>query len=338
MRIGGAYVGLGLGDSSDEIRRLKSHLRRKFGYATALADTGLFDQQMVDLIVEMQRRYNAAGQLATGKYTPGIVNAETKYVCGFLPRPPRADKRPLLFTVCGTGVPWWVGPDADTARALEGKYLWQPIGYPAQAVPMGPSITAGRDELVAQMERWRDRIIASGCAWAGYSQGALICSEAFMLDVRPANGRLHWALPHMRKAVMFGNPMRQKGCAVPDAGAPLAVTDHQGVTGTLMTDTPSWWLNYAHRADLYTDCPDDESGEDRTAIWQIIRNGNMISGPDSLLRQFMELAGVVQDGTQVAEATGMFKAMVDALMFFGAQTGPHINYSTTAAIDYLRAA
>lgn len=338
MRIGGAYVGLGIGDVSDEIRRLKAHLRKKFGYARALADTSVYDQQMVDLIVEMQRRYNAAGQLPTGKYTPGIVNAETKYVCGFLARPPKVDKRPVLFTCCGTGVPWWVGPDADTARAVEDRYLWQPIGYSAQAVPMGPSIKAGRDELYVQMNKWRDRITTSGFSLAGYSQGAIIVSETWECDIKPEGGRLHWALPFIKKAVCWGNPMREKGKAFADAGGALAANDHQGVTGVLMKDTPSWWRNYAHAGDLYTDCPDDESGEDRTAIWQVIRDGNMITGPDSLLRQFLELGGLVKDGSQVAEATGMFKAMVDAIMFFGAQTGPHINYSPQAAIDYLRAA
>ena len=313
-------------------------MRKKFSYAKTLADTSIFDQQMVDAVVEMQKRYNSAGQLATGKYTAGIVNAETKYVCGFLPRPPKADKRPVLFTCCGTSVPWWVGPDADTARAVEDRYLWQPIGYPAQAVPMGPSIKAGRDELYVQMNKWRDRITASGFSLAGYSQGAIIVSETWEYDIKPESGRLHWAKPFLTKAVCWGNPTREKGKAYADAGGTLAPADHQGVTTVLMQDTPDWWRNYAHAGDLYTDVPDDESGENRTAIWQIIRDGNMISGPDSLLRQLMELGGIVQDANQIAEATGMFKAMVDALMFFGAQTGPHINYSTTAAIDYLRAA
>ena len=338
MRIGGAYVGLGIGDAGDEVRKLKAHMRRKFSYAKALADTSVFDQQMLDAVVEMQKRYAAAGQLAAGKYTPGIVNAETKYACGFLPRPARVDTRPMLFTVCGTGVPWWVGPDADTARAVEYKYRWQPIGYPAQAVPMGPSITAARDETYVQMTKWRDRIEKYGCAFAGYSQGALALSETWELEIKPQSGRLHWAMPHIRKAVMWGNPMRERGMAWPDAGGAPSPQGNGGVTPQLMVDTPAWFRNYSHRADLYTDVPADESGENRTAIWQVIRNGDIMSGPDSLLNQFMELAGIVQDGNQIAEATGMFKAMIDALQFFGAQTGPHVNYSIAEAIDYLKAA
>ena len=335
MRIGGEWVGLGLGDSSEEIRRLKAHLRRKFGYCHALRDTTLFDQQMVDCVVEMQRRYNAAGTLKAGTYTPGIVNVETKIVCGFLPRP-LVDTRPVLFTVCGTGVPWWVGPDADTARAVEDRYLWQPIGYPARAVPMGNSISAGRAELAVQMTKHRPRIERHGAALAGYSQGAIVVSETWMMDIA-AGGPLAWTRPHIRKAVLWGNPSREQGKVWPDAGAPPAGPNTHGVTGRLLTDTPDWWREYAHRGDLYTDAT-GEAAENRTAIWQIIRDGDIARGPDSLLRQFLELSGVVADASQIAETTALFKAMLDALTFFGQQTRPHTNYSTAEAVAYLRAA
>lgn len=338
MRIGGAYVGLGLGDTSDEIRKLRAHMRRKFSYAKNLADTALFDQAMVDAVVEMQKRYNAAGQLKTGTYTPGIVNFTTKVVCGFVAPPPKVDTRPILISLCGTGVPWWVGPDADCARAVEFKYRWQPCAYPAQAVPMGPSIQAGRDEVYVQMTKWRPQIEQYGCILAGYSQGALALSETWEFETKPPSGRLHWALPHIKKAVMWGNPMRERGKVWPDAGGPPSPPENGGVTTQLMADTPDWWRNYGHRGDLYTDVPPDESGENRTAIWQIIRDGNMITGPDSLLRQFLELGGLVHDADQISEATGMFKAMVDAITFFGQQTAPHTNYDIQPAIDYLKAA
>lgn len=335
MKIAGAWVGLGIGDSSDEVRRLKAHMRRKFSYCANLKDTSLFDQQMVDAVVEMQARYNAAGALKSGTYTPGIVNVATKTVCGFLAAP-QVDSRPVLFTVCGTGVPWWIGPDADTARAVEDRYLWQPIGYPAKAVPMGPSIQAAKDELYIQMNRHRDRIVRYGAALAGYSQGAIVVSEAWQEEIRPDGRRLSWARPYIRRAVCWGNPSREVGKSWPDSGAAMSGANRGGVTGRLMTDTPPWWRNYAHAGDLYTDVPADESGEDRTAIWQIIRDGDISHGPDSLLRQFLELAGIVTDGSRVSEATGMLTAMLDALVFFGRQTGPHINYQIAEAVAYLR--
>jgi hypothetical protein len=332
MKIGDQWVGWGLGDSHAEIRLIKAYMRKKFSYASGLADNTLYDQAMVTAVADMQARYNSGyGQLATGKYTPGILNYETKVVMGFVPRPPKADNRPVLFTCCGTGVPWWVGPDADTARAVEDKWRWQPIGYPAQAVPMGPSIDAGRAELANQLNKFRGQIEKYGAALAGYSQGAVITSSTWEYDIKPANGSLHWAKDHIVKAVAWGNPMREKGKAWPDAGAPMASPDTQGVTGDLMKDTPDWWRNYAHVGDLYTTSTADAAGQDKTAIWQIIRGTKVFSGPDNLLTQFMEIAQQPVPG-----AIGAFKAMMDAGMFFGKQTQPHTNYSTAEAVAFLR--
>jgi hypothetical protein len=337
MRIGGQYIGLGLGDSSEEIRRIKAYMRGKFSYAKNLADTTLYDQAMVVAVTEMQTRYNAGfGQLATGKYTPGVINVETKVVMGFIPRPPKLDNRPMLFSVCGTGVPWWIGPDADTARSVEVQYRWQPIGYSAKAVPMGGSISEGKAELEKQINIHRDQVMRCGAALLGYSQGAIVASELFMEQIRPENGRLRWAYPKITKACMWGNPCRQRGQVRPDSGGPPSPLANGGVTGNLMTDTPKWWIEFAHKGDLYSDCPPDESTENRTAIWQLIRNGDIMTGPDSLLRQVLELGGLSRDAGAVSEATGMVKAMLDALVFFGKKTGPHINYSPVEAIAYLR--
>jgi hypothetical protein len=108
MRIGGQWVGLGPGDSSAEVQKIKAYMRGKFrSYAGGLADTPVYDAEMAATVAEMQRRY---------KLTPtGIVDTETKYRMGYL------NKRAVLFTVCGSGVPWWIGPDADTARAVEAQ-------------------------------------------------------------------------------------------------------------------------------------------------------------------------------------------------------------------------
>jgi hypothetical protein len=337
MRIAGAWVGWGLGDSDPEVQRIKAFMRKKFSYARVLADTPLYDQQMVSVVSEMQARYNAGyGQLAKGKYSPGIINYETKIVMGYVPRPPKLDQRIMLFSVCGTGVPWWIGPDADAARAVESQYRWQPIGYSARAVPMGGSIDEAKAEIINQFNIHRDQVIRCGAALLGYSQGAIVISETWEEEIKPVTGQLHWAMPHITKACAWGNPCREKGKVWPDAGGKPSPKDHKGVTSNLMVDTPDWWRNYAHAGDLYSDCPDDESTEDRTAIWQIIRNGDFMSGPDSLLSQVLELTGIKRDANQISEATGMFKAMLDALVFFGKQTGPHVNYSVAEAIAYLK--
>lgn len=331
MRVGGQWVGLGLGDSSLEVQKIKAFMRRRFAsYCGALDDTPLYDDAMVAAVTEMQRRYQAAGKLTA--FLPGVVNPETKYVMGYLPRPPAEDRRPVLLTVCGTGVPWWIGPDADLARAVEDRYRWQPIGYPAAPFPMGPSIAAGKAELANQLELHRTQIERHGCALAGYSQGAIVVSEVWEESIRTTGGALWWVREHLTKAVTWGNPNRERGQAWPDPGAPMAALGTQGVTGTLMTDTPSWWRNYAHAGDLYTASTADEVGEDKTAAWQIIRGTRVFDGPDSLLAQFLEIAQQPVPG-----AIAAFRAILDAGLFFARRTGPHVNYDVRPAIDYLRA-
>lgn len=329
---GGAWLGLGLGDASPEVARLKDHLRRKFSYAKHLTFSTHYDPPMVAVVTEMQSRYQAAGQLPADRYIPGVVNLETKYVCGFLPRPPREDDRPVLFTVCGTGVPWWVGPDADTARAVEDRYRWQPIGYRAAPFPMAPSAREGRAELIAQIEKHRPQIERGGAAMIGYSQGAIVTSEAWLIDIAPQGGRLHWFKPHLRKAITFGNPMREQGRVWADPGGAPAAPNSRGIADQLMVDTPTWWRDYAHKGDLYTDV-EGESAEWKTAIYKVVLGARIMQGPDSLLAQILELTEA-----PVREIMAMFQAILDAGLFFAAKTGPHINYSPSAAANYLRAA
>lgn len=331
MKVSGAWIGLGLGDVSPEVARLKDHLRKKFSYAHGLSFSNLFDAHTAEVVAEMQDRYNRAGQLPTGGYVPGVVNVETKYVCGFLARPPAQDNRPVLFTVCGTSVPWWVGPDADAARAVETQYRWQPIGYRAAPFPMNQSVAEGRTELVTQIERYRPQIERCGAALIGYSQGALITCTTWLDFIAPDGGRLAWMRPHLRKAVTFGNPMREQGRVWPDHGGQSAGPGSRGIADRLMVDTPPWWRDYAHRGDLYTDVSGD-SGEWKTLIYKVVQGAKILQGPDSLLAQAVELTQA-----PVREVMAILGAVLDAGMFFAARTGPHVNYHPGDAINHLRA-
>lgn len=338
--IGGKWVGLGLGDADPEVGKIRDFMRRKFrSYAGALPDTrnalgvALFDAPMTTATITMQRAYVADGKLKP-ELANGYIGASTKVAMGYLATT-TVDIRPMLFTVCGTGVPWWIGPDADTARAVQDLYLWQPIGYPAQAVPMGGSIENGRNELCNQFEAHRKQVETNGGAIGGYSQGGVIVSETWEQDIVPENGRLHWAMPYIRKAVVWGNPNREVGKVWPDfaPGEDAAPPNTGGVTGDRMTNTPDWWRNYAHKLDLYASgwTGDNAASQDKIAIWHIIRNGDIFSGPDSLLHQFLEIAQ-----EPITGALGAFTAMYDAARFFGTSTRDHTDYNIGPAIDYLR--
>ena len=326
MKIGGAWVGWGLGDESDEIAKFKTYMRGKFSYAKALTADGRFDDTTLTAVLDMQKRYVAAGKLPSAS---GIIDWRTKVVSGFLKPAQPVDTRPMLFTVCGTGVPWWIGPDADVARAVEGRWKWQPVGYPAQPFPMNPSVQAGRLELIRLFQLHRNRIEKYGAGLIGFSQGAVVVCETWLDDIAAENGRLRWAKSSMLKAATFGNPMRQAGKVWPDNGAAPASPTSRGIADRLMVDTPTWWKDFAHKGDIYTEVEGD-AGEFKTAIYKVIMGARIMQGPDSILAQVLELTQA-----PATEAIAAMQAILKAGMFFVRGTGPHLNYDTRPAIDHL---
>lgn len=340
--IGGKWVGLGLGDASEEVGKIRDFMRRKFArYAGDLPDTRtaagvpLFDEPMAAATLIMQSAYADEGRLKR-ELVNGYIGASTKVVMGYLSAT-EVDIRPMLFTVGGTGVPWWIGPDADLARALESSYKWQPVGYPAAPFPMGKSISAGKERLRLDMEAHRAQIERNGFAMAAFSQGAIVIGEVWEEDIKPVNGRLHWAYRHFLKAVTWGNPMREIGRAWPDPGAPVASPTSGGVTPRLMVDTPDSWRDYAHQGDFYTEVEPDQAAENKRAVWAIIRGQDVFKGPDSILAQVLEVLGVRKDARLLFEAIGIVRALLDTGMFFVVRrTTPHLNYDIRPAIDFLR--
>ena len=270
-----------------------------------------------DVQLEYQRR--------TQQDLTGQVSDRDLAVLGVAPLP----AKPVLLTVCGTGVPWWQGPDADLARAVEHKYRWQPVGYRAAPFPMATSVKEARTELNRLIDLPENQ---GHLALAGYSQGAIVVAELWEYDVKPVGGRLHHRINDIKKAVCYGNPMREQGKMWPD-GQPMATTGSRGIADRLMVDTPDWWRNYAHAKDIYTDVVGD-AGEYMTAIYKVIMGTRIFTGPDSLISQlFIELPE-----RPVQEVFAMFKAIIGAGMFFAGGTGPHINYQVQPAVDYLLAA
>lgn len=321
MIIGGQWVGLGLGDRDPEVARFKAFVRRKFQWVRdwqlPLDESDLFDETLTDIVIELQRRYDMPQS--------GIVNYALKIRSGFITPPPTV--KPMLYTVCGTGVPWWIGPDADVARACEDKYRWQPVGYRAAPFPMWPSITEGRDELVRLIDLYPGDINL-----CGYSQGAVVVGQVWKHDILNPAGRLHHRLSDVRKVVTFGNPMREQGQYFPDGRAP-ARPNSAGILEDRIENTPDWWRDYAHAGDLYTDCEMDDEGQYKRAIAKIIMGNNVFGGSDSIVAQIIEL-GL----RPIPEAIAALKAVIDAGTFFGSGTRNHINYQTAPAIDYLRSA
>lgn len=326
MRVAGVWVGLGIGDVSPEVRAIKAFMRKKFSYAKDLKDTSLYDEQMVNAVTEMQARYAKAGQI--GLHTPGIVNVETKYAMGFLPRPMLP--KPVLFTVEGHMSNMWFGPCAETARVLEqqGICKWQPVGYDSTSLPFNNR--SGIDELRRLLA---DRtLLPPGTPWglAIFSQGGIIGSSVWLDYIAPATGSLHWRRSSWRGTLAFGNPYRELNTVAEWVQDPPRPNTH-GISNVRMTNTPPQWKEVARRGDLYTEVDaNSEATEHKTAIYMAVQN-QWSGHPDSLLNQMLELTQ-----RPAPEFLAMVQAIANGAMFLG-NMSPHGGYDLRPCIDYMRA-
>lgn len=318
------WVGLGLGDSSEEIRAIKAFLRTKFSYARELKDTSVFDEQMVAVVAEMQSRYQAAGKI--GAHTPGIINVETKYAMGYLPRPVKP--KPVVFTVEGHLASMWMGPAADTGRALEveGVCRWQPVGYDNVSLPFR------NDTGVRELKRLlSDRdLLPPGTPWGMciYSQGGIVGSRVWLEDIAPAHGSLHWRLKDWRATIAYGNPYRQNGVVAEWVTDP-ARPGTQGISPFRMTQTPPSWKEVAHRGDLYAENRPNAAGEHKSAIYLAVQN-QWSGHPDSLLSQVIEIAQ-----RPLPEMLAVIEAVANGVMFVG-NSAPHYRFDLRPPIDHMR--
>lgn len=200
-----------------------------------------------------------------------------------------------LLTVNGTGIPDPFGPgfSSDCGRALGNPwytimtqfwgpafapiYRWAPVGYPAAAAPMGPSVQAGVTEVL----RLLDLPENSGTfALSGYSQGALVTDFVWRDHL------LTGSHTHRQKdciaIINFGDPMRAPGISNGNlwAGIPVPGTLDGAVTGGIAGpgnltagQTPDFLLSFNLPGDLYGSAPVGGSsavGHDETLIFNLI--------------------------------------------------------------------
>lgn len=336
MRIAEKWVGLGLGpppDDDPKVAQCKAKLKRKFGYAKHLDDSTIYTEDLAKVVMQ--------AQLAWGFVATGIIDYKFQDKAGWIPHgpPPQRSTGPrgTLYTCQGT-IPsdmWW-GPQADVARRVEDLYYWQPIAGPYTAVPMNPSINIAKAYLRQEIER---RPVGDPINAFGYSQGAIIVSETYM-EMRNPGHPLHHRFKDWARIVTIGNPSRELGvangnkwCGYPDDYPDLG-PNSRGIMENKrrMTETPDWFMDFAHRKDMYTDVKNDDAGEDQTAVCMLIM-GNWWGGPDSIFHQMFEIVH-----RPIRETMAMAKAIQHAGMFFGGRIPieEHINYNIEPCIVYLR--
>lgn len=334
MRVAGAYVGLGEGDVSPEIPKIKALLKRKFTPARNTLDDGdLFTAALTAEVRRVQGVYTAEGKPGAAKYILGVVNLEFKYDVGLLKRPDAP--KPIIITVEGHMSDMWVGPCAYIGATLEaeGLAVHQPISYDRTRLPFNNA--SGVNEVLRFLNADRldtGRPFPEDLDWylLGFSQGAIITGKVWLDHLRgaPAGTRLAKRRDRLRRAIAFGDPYREKDVIaewVPDPPKPGT----QGISDRLMDNTPPWWKVHSRHGDLFSENPDDESGVYRTSIYKIAAENSWSGGPAGMLQRLMDLVTPTDDLIPIA------KAIMGGVMFLG-NAGPHGQYDLNPPLDYIR--
>lgn len=345
MRIGGVWVGWGLGDWSRNadgtdhdptVRRAKAYMRAMFrSYAGTLVDSNKYDEQMASTVYEMQDRLVAQRRLVAGQFIQGVLDLATEYAMGFKKQ---QTVLPIIFTVEGHMSDMFIGPCAFTAQTLEAQGVchWKPIGYNNTAMPFDNE--SGVRELADQLHH--DTIEGPpGVLWPfpagtpfgimGFSQGGIVHGE-FLLRYM-LNGSLNWRLPDCKRSLAFGNPYRQKDQIAswvpdpPDHGTQGISDVRLNVAGTAFGAVHR---EHARHGDLYAENQDSEAGRLKTSVYKAVQ-GSFIGGGsiiDSMLHLFTQPQAEIAPIIQAVWTGGMF-------LF---NMGPHGMYDLNPCIEWMR--
>lgn len=334
MQVLGQYVGLGEGDSSDEIVKIKAHLKKKFTPARNTLDDGpLFTPAMTVEVRREQDVFVADGRLKASERVPGVINLAMKYAMGYLSKEVML---PLYFSTEGHMSDMWVGPVAwiGSVLAAEGRALHFPTSYNRTKLPFDNK--SGVLELARRVGATvQDNGVkfppGTPFGMGSFSQGAMIQTEFYKQYLMPGKP-LNWRLKDLRFVISCGNPDREKGvCATWITDPPAA--DHQGIMDDAdrMVNTPWWWLEIARAGDAYTD--NQSSGErarNKTAIAKIITQNKWSGGPAGLLARLGDLiTGPFDDLVPIA------LSLYDMIRF-ASNMGVHGTYDLDPAVQFAR--
>lgn len=334
MLLNGKYIGLGVGDRSDEIRAIRAFMRRVYkSYAGGLEDTDLYDAALATVVSDMQSRLVRSGKLVDGQYIPGVINYATKIAMGYLKPAPAV--KPVFFTVEGHLSAWNVGPCAATAQALEAEGIcrWQGVGYDNVSLPFNDA------SGIAELDRLFSDYTAFpiGTPWfiSIFSQGALVGCQFLIDQVFNPQGRHSNRANDWLGTLAHGNPMRQEDVVAPWISDPpkrgtggLYKRRMSGTApGEILADR---WREVCRTGDLYIENdPDTESGKNKQAVCVAVADGEFM-GAGSLAERIWVLVTRFGD-----ELWSLFQSIVDGVRFL-TDMSPHGGYDLAPGIDWAR--
>jgi peptidoglycan hydrolase-like protein with peptidoglycan-binding domain len=373
----GHWIGYGLGDTGAQVTEIQHRLIHAYpknsqAVTLGVTESGTFDTATEQAVKNFQQ--------TVGLPVTGIANYATQVRMGaVVPAPapaPLVPTKPTFITVNGTGSPGpfdWGFAGAVGAALDPSVWYWQPIAYPAATFPMGPSVQAGRAEVVRQIQM---RPIGTPLGLSGYSQGSLVTDFVWRDDILNPNGVLHNRVNDVKAIVNFGDPMRapgicngnvQAGFPIP---APVDGVPSGGIAGPadLTADqTPDFLMSCNNDGDLYGAAPvGNAAGSDETLMFNLIQNASVnnllaialsvipllnpaqdiaeliASLPTLILALIPGASGMLSLPTNPSNAqiVGFLEALINGGMFVLSGFGPHGDYQkmVPAMTDYVMAA
>lgn len=210
---------------------------------------------------------------------------------------------------------------------------------------MGPSVQAGRQELVNEILAHTSNPEYSGkIALTGYSQGALVVDYVWRDDILHPDGVLHHLVNDVIGIVNFGDPMRAPGICNGNvhAGFPVPKKVNGFTTGGIAgpndlkpEETPNFLLSCNNDGDLYGAAPVGDSpwtsetgvGHDETLVFNIVQDFS-IENVLAIAQEAMSLLGIAAPGLNLGSlinlGIGAIQGALGKVPASGATTPSHV--------------
>ncbi|MBY0442025.1 MAG: PE-PPE domain-containing protein [Mycobacteriaceae bacterium] len=196
---------------------------------------------------------------------------------------------------------------------LNSNFRWQWVEYPAQALPMGPSVASGKANLISAINATPGQFVLLGT-----SQGAIVTSQVYN-EIR--FGSLASRRSDFLYGATFGNPMRQRGHTFPGCPDPGG----HGIFGTRLADTEELWWDFATPGD-----PACTTGDDLTGLWATALFDAVYTNYDGTAETLLEM--VIAHPNPLLNVQQILSVIVN--LFYGvfAPDAPHQSYGTVSPL------
>jgi hypothetical protein len=204
---------------------------------------------------------------------------------------------------------------------------------------MGPSVRAGIEALVRQINLWIGKF-----ALTGYSEGAMVVDRVWRDEILNPKGRLNHRLKDVIGIVNFGDPMRCPGIANGNlrAGFPIPKPVYGYTTGGIAgpqdlkpEETPDFLLSCDNDGDMYVAAPVGDTpwiqetgvGHDMTICFNVVQD---FDGPNvlAIVEEAMSLIGMAAPGFNLASlvelGVGALSGALGKVPATGARTPGHV--------------